>query len=385
MPARAQAPSTSHRPPRQRRCARRSPRRRARGVLRLHPRRRRRHRRRRASSRAATWRACSRCPGSRSAARCSSTTIRRACSSRRSADYDVAARMHDDGIGFGDHRQRRARSSTSSSKSRGATRRTPLDPQAIDADLGPDGPIAREHPRYEDRPSQRDDGRARSRSSTTTAASACSRRGPASASRSAISCPRCGGRRRTSERTVVSTNTINLQEQLVGKDLPFLARGARRPAGPLRAAQGVAQLPLPAAARAGAVGAARRCSRRRWRASSPRSRRGPTRTTDGSLERPADAAARRSVGRGRPPSRTCARGCKCPHFERVLRVQGAPRRRRRPTSSSSTTTCCSSDVAVRRVDAELGRRRGAARVRAAHHRRRASPRGRRRGAPRRAR
>src|SRR5205085_9331458 len=27
-----------------------------------------------------------------------------------------------------------------------------------------------------------------------------------------------------SERTVVSTNTINLQEQLVGKDLPFLAR-----------------------------------------------------------------------------------------------------------------------------------------------------------------
>src|SRR3712207_6775307 len=26
------------------------------------------------------------------------------------------------------------------------------------------------------------------------------------------------------ERTVVSTNTINLQEQLVGKDLPFLAR-----------------------------------------------------------------------------------------------------------------------------------------------------------------
>jgi ATP-dependent DNA helicase DinG len=28
------------------------------------------------------------------------------------------------------------------------------------------------------------------------------------------------------ERTVVSTNTINLQEQLVGKDLPLLARGA---------------------------------------------------------------------------------------------------------------------------------------------------------------
>src|SRR5690606_39537536 len=29
---------------------------------------------------------------------------------------------------------------------------------------------------------------------------------------------------RNKERTVVSTNTINLQEQLVGKDLPFLAR-----------------------------------------------------------------------------------------------------------------------------------------------------------------
>ncbi len=30
--------------------------------------------------------------------------------------------------------------------------------------------------------------------------------------------------RANGERTIVSTNTINLQEQLVGKDLPLLAR-----------------------------------------------------------------------------------------------------------------------------------------------------------------
>ena len=35
--------------------------------------------------------------------------------------------------------------------------------------------------------------------------------------------------RANGERTVVSTNTINLQEQLVGKDLPLLRAGARRP------------------------------------------------------------------------------------------------------------------------------------------------------------
>ena len=63
--------------------------------------------------------------------------------------------------------------------------------------------------------------------------------------------------RANGERTVVSTNTINLQEQLVGKDLPFLrdalgTEDQRR----VRAAQGLAQLSLPA----------RACTRR-WRPS----------------------------------------------------------------------------------------------------------------------
>ena len=95
---------------------------------------RRRARRRRA--------ACSRCPGSRAAARCSCTTIRRACSSRRARTIEIAARMHDDGIGFGDRQQpgdgavRRRRS---------AVARRVLarwSSSAIDDDLGPDGVIA---------------------------------------------------------------------------------------------------------------------------------------------------------------------------------------------------------------------------------------------------
>ena len=57
---------------------------------------------------------------------------------------------------------------------------------------------------------------------TTTAGCWCWKRVPASASRSPIWCPRSAWSRANGERTIVSTNTINLQEQLVGKDLPML-------------------------------------------------------------------------------------------------------------------------------------------------------------------
>ena len=54
--------------------------------------------------------------------------------------------------------------------------------------------------------------------------------------------PSCPGRR-----TVVATATKALQDQLAGKDLPFLA-GAPRPAVHLRGPQGPVQLPVPPAA-----------------------------------------------------------------------------------------------------------------------------------------
>src|SRR5690349_19268413 len=70
------------------------------------------------------------------------------------ADYDVAARMHDEGIGFGivDNDARALYVVVEVPREDTAVR---LDPAAIAHDLGPDGPIALQHARYEDRESQR--------------------------------------------------------------------------------------------------------------------------------------------------------------------------------------------------------------------------------------
>ena len=62
------------------------------------------------------------------------------------------------------------------------------------------------------------------------------------------------------ERTIVSTNTINLQEQLVGKDLPVLARALRARA---------ATVPPGRCSRDGATTSACRGSSRRWGTSIP--------------------------------------------------------------------------------------------------------------------
>ena len=71
------------------------------------------------------------------------------------ADYDVAARMHDDGIGFGiiDNLAAALYVVVEVPRHEEATR---LDPRSVANDLGPDGAIAREHLRYEDRASQRE-------------------------------------------------------------------------------------------------------------------------------------------------------------------------------------------------------------------------------------
>ena len=139
-------------PSRRRGHARRHPARgRARGVLRLQHRRGRRSYAPHASPRAATWRACSRSPASRSAARCSCTITRRGVLEPSDADLEVAARMHDDGVGFGiiDNDARDLYVVVEVPRDEPDT---PLDTAAIDADLGPDGPIARLLPKYEDRP-----------------------------------------------------------------------------------------------------------------------------------------------------------------------------------------------------------------------------------------
>src|SRR6476646_2750721 len=71
------------------------------------------------------------------------------------ADLAVAAHMHDDGVGFGiiDNDARELYVVVEVPRT---VPDTPLDADAIDADLGPDGPIARLLPKYEDRPAQRE-------------------------------------------------------------------------------------------------------------------------------------------------------------------------------------------------------------------------------------
>jgi ATP-dependent DNA helicase DinG len=138
------------------------------------------------------------------------------------ADYDVAARMHDDGIGFGiiDNLAAALYVVVEVPRREQAKR---IDPRAVAHDLGPDGAIARTHLRYEDRASQRamaatiaqvyNDGGIGLLEAGTGVGKSLGYLVPALRWAAA-----------NRERTIVSTNTINLQEQLVGKDLPFLAR-----------------------------------------------------------------------------------------------------------------------------------------------------------------
>ena len=138
------------------------------------------------------------------------------------ADYDVAARMHDDGIGFGiiDNLAAALYVVVEVPQPEASKR---LDPRAIAHDLGPEGAIAREHVRYEDRASQREmaatiakvynDGGIGLLEAGTGVGKSLGYLVPALRWAAA-----------NGERTIVSTNTINLQEQLVGKDLPFLAK-----------------------------------------------------------------------------------------------------------------------------------------------------------------
>lgn len=137
-------------------------------------------------------------------------------------DLEIAARLHDDGIGF-------AIVNNSATQlyvvvevpSRAEFSR--IEPASIDRDLGPSGGVAAELARYEDRPSQRamaveiarlyNDGGVGLLEAGTGVGKSLGYLVPALRWAAA-----------NNERTVVSTNTINLQEQLVRKDLPFLEK-----------------------------------------------------------------------------------------------------------------------------------------------------------------
>ncbi|HVX39660.1 MAG TPA: helicase C-terminal domain-containing protein [Gemmatimonadaceae bacterium] len=137
-------------------------------------------------------------------------------------DLAVASRVHDDGIGFAIVNNGATELYVVVEVPRRAEFAT-IELAGIDADLGSDGPIAAQHARYEDRPSQRamateiarlynDGGIGLLEAGTGVGKSL------------GYLVPALRWANANGERTVVSTNTINLQEQLVGKDLPFLAR-----------------------------------------------------------------------------------------------------------------------------------------------------------------
>ena len=137
------------------------------------------------------------------------------------ADLAVAARVFENGIGFGivDNKASDLYVVVEVPQAVVATR---LDPTVVGDALGPDGPVAHRLQRYEDRSSQRamaeaitelynDGGVGLLEAGTGVGKSL------------AYLVPALRWAAANGDRTVVSTNTINLQEQLVGKDLPFLA------------------------------------------------------------------------------------------------------------------------------------------------------------------
>lgn len=136
-------------------------------------------------------------------------------------DLEIAARMHDDGIGFAitDNAAREVYVVVEVPRERATVR---LDPEAVEGALGPGGAVATLHGRYEDRPSQRAYARTIARLYNSGGVGLLEA-GTGVGKSLGYLVPALRWAAANGERTVVSTNTINLQEQLVGKDLPFLA------------------------------------------------------------------------------------------------------------------------------------------------------------------
>lgn len=138
------------------------------------------------------------------------------------ADLAVAAELYASGLGFGivdSH----ATSLYIVVEPPAQTSLRELDGEEIDDLLGPDGPIAAAHPQYEDRPGQR--GLARAVAATYTDGGICVAEAGTGIGKSiAYLVPAVLWASYNRERTVVSTNTINLQQQLIEKDLPFVRR-----------------------------------------------------------------------------------------------------------------------------------------------------------------
>lgn len=138
------------------------------------------------------------------------------------ADLEVAAKLHADGLGLAIV-DNQARELYVVLEPPVVSELQLLDLDEIDAVLSPGGPISRGHAAYEDRPTQREMARAVAQAYNEGGA-AVLEAGTGTGKSVAYLIPAIRWSLLNGERTVVSTNTINLQEQLVSKDLPFLRR-----------------------------------------------------------------------------------------------------------------------------------------------------------------
>jgi ATP-dependent DNA helicase DinG len=136
------------------------------------------------------------------------------------ADLNVAARLHDGGVGFGilDNDASDLYVVVEVPRIRAVQR---IDPFEVIDTLGERGPIAAHLGQYEDRRSQRDMA-AYIADGYNDGGTQLMEAGTGVGKSFAYLVPALAWARTNQERTVVSTNTINLQEQLVGKDLPLL-------------------------------------------------------------------------------------------------------------------------------------------------------------------
>jgi ATP-dependent DNA helicase DinG len=137
-------------------------------------------------------------------------------------DLFVAARLHDGGIGFGII-SNLADDLYVVVEVTPAEPVVPIDPLDVVETLGERGPIAPLLGAYEDRPSQRDMA-AHISDAYNDGGVALLEAGTGVGKSFAYLVPALAWARANRERTIVSTNTINLQEQLVNKDLPVLER-----------------------------------------------------------------------------------------------------------------------------------------------------------------
>jgi ATP-dependent DNA helicase DinG len=136
------------------------------------------------------------------------------------ADLSVAARLHDAGVGFGVISNDAGQLYVVVEVPRARSERR-LDTLDVVDLLGEGGPVAAALGQYEDRPSQRDMA-AYISDAFNDGGITLLEAGTGVGKSFAYLVPALAWARANGERTVVSTNTINLQEQLVGKDLPFL-------------------------------------------------------------------------------------------------------------------------------------------------------------------